>query len=82
MIFNGKCLLRFKEILFYNGYRLNCDEINSLNGSKMFHSPLRIGIINWMNNSEKVKCCCSNNNFLSESIILEKGAQLIGNPYI
>ena len=74
--------LDLKRFFFDNGYTLDFDEINSLNGSKMFPSPLRIGIINWMNNSEKVKCCCSNNNFLSESIIFEKGAQLIGNPDI
>ena len=71
-ILNERCSLRFKEILFDNGYTLNFDEINSLNASKMFPSPLRIGIINWMNNSEKVKCCCSYNHFLSESIICVK----------
>ena len=74
--------LDLKRFFFDNGYTLNCDEINSLNGSKMFSSPLRIGIINWMNNSEKVKCCCSNNYFLPESIICGKRAKLIGNSDI
>ena len=64
--------LDLKKFFFDNGDRLNCDEIYSLNGSKMFPSPLRIGIINWMKNSEKVKFCCSNNYFLSESIICTK----------
>ncbi len=37
--------LDLKKLFFDNGDILNCDEINSLNGSKMFPSPLRIGII-------------------------------------
>ena len=47
--------LDLKRVYFDNGETLNCDEIHYLNGSKMFPPPLRIGIINWMNNSEKVK---------------------------
>ncbi len=45
--------LDLKRCFFDNVDTPNCDEINSLNGSKMFPSPLRMGIINWMNNSEK-----------------------------
>ena len=45
--------LDLKRCFFDNGDTPNCDEINSLNGSKIFPSTLRMGIINWMNNSEK-----------------------------
>ena len=67
-----------KEILFIDhGDSLNCDEMNSLKDSQMCPSPLRTGIINWINNSEKGKCSCSNSNFPSEQIIRAKGAELI-----
>ena len=46
--------LDLKRFFFDNGYTLDFDKINSLNGSKMFPSPLKIGIINWMNYSKKV----------------------------
>ena len=75
---NEKCSLRLKEILFIDhGDSLNCDEMNSLKDSQMCPSPLRTGIINWINNSEKGKCSCSNSNFPSEQIIRAKGAELI-----
>ena len=75
---NERCSLRLKEILFIDhGDSLNCDEMNSLKDSQMCPSPLRTGIINWINNSEKGKCCCSDSNFPSEQIIRAKGAELI-----
>ena len=75
---NERCSLRLKEILFIDhGDSLNCDEMNSLKDSQMCPSPLRTGIINWINNSEKGKCSCSNSNFPSEQIIRAKGAELI-----
>ena len=75
---NEKCSLRLKEILFIDhGDSLNSDEMNSLQESQMCPSPLRTGIINWINNSEKGKCSCSNSNFPSEQIIRAKGAELI-----
>ena len=75
---NERCSLRLKEILFIDqGDSLDCDEMNSLKDSRMCPSPLRTGIINWINNSEKGKCSCSNSNFPSEQIIRAKGADLI-----
>ena len=74
--------LDLKRCFFDNGDTPNCDEINSLNDSKIFPSLLRIGIINWMNNSEKVRHCCPNNHFLSESIIGVNGSHFIGNSDI
>ncbi len=75
---NERCSLKLKEILFIDhGDSLNCDEMNSLKHSDMCPSPLRTGIINWINNSEKGKCSCSNRNFPSEQIIRKKGAALI-----
>ena len=56
--------------------------MNSLNDSEMFPSPLRNGIINWINNSEKGQCCCSNRNFPSEVIIRAKGSKLVSDLYI
>ena len=77
-IWNEKCSLRLKEILFIDhGDSLDCDEMNALKDSQICPSPLRTGIINWINNSEKGKCCCSNSNFPSEQIIRAKGAELI-----
>ena len=73
-----RCSLRLKEILFIDdGDALNSDEMNSLKESEMCPSPIRTGIINWINNSEKGKCCCSNSNFPSEKLIREKGALVI-----
>ncbi len=73
-----KCSLRLKEILFIDhGDALNSDEMNSLKGSEMCPSPIRTGIINWINNSERGQCCCSNSNFPSEKLIREKGARLV-----
>ena len=75
---NERCSLRLKEILFIDqGDSLDCAEMNSLKDSQMCPSPLRTGIINWINNSEKGKCSCSNSNFPSEQIIRAKGAELI-----
>ena len=51
--------------------------MNFLKDIEMFPSPLRNGIINWINNSEKGQCCCSNSNFPSEKLIREKGALVI-----
>ena len=51
--------------------------MNSLKESEMCPSPIRTAIINWINNSEKGKCCCSNSNFPSEKLIREKGALVI-----
>ena len=73
-----RCSLRLKEILFIDdGDALNSDEMNSLKESEMCPSPIRTGIINWINNSERGQCCCSNSNFPSEKLIREKGALVI-----
>ena len=80
---NERCSLRLKEILFIDhGDALNSDEMNSLKDSEMCPSPIRTGIINWINNSEKGQCCCSNSNFPSEKLIREKGARVINDVYI
>ena len=80
---NERCSLRLKEILFIDhGDALNSDEMNSLKESEMCPSPIRTGIINWINNSEKGQCCCSNINFPSEKLIREKGARVISDIYI
>ena len=55
---NQRFSLRLKRFFFDNVNSLNCDEINSLKDIKICPSPLREGQINWINNSEKVKCYC------------------------
>ena len=75
---NERSSLRLKEVLFFDhGDALNSDEMNSFKESEMCPSPIRTGIINWINNSEKGQCCCSNSNFPSEKLIREKGALVI-----
>ena len=74
--------LRLKEIIFIDhADSLTCNEINSLRNSKKCPSPLRTGLINWINNSEK-ECCCNNNYFPSEKSIGENGTDLISNPIL
>ena len=77
---NETCSFRLKESLFIeDGDPLSSDEMNLLHKGKICPSPIRTGIINWINNSKKGKCCCSNKKFPSEELICEKGSVLVKN---
>jgi len=72
------CSLRLKETLFIeHAEPLTGDEINFLHAGEVCPYPIRTGIINWINNSTKGECCCSDKNFPSEKAICEKGSKLV-----
>ena len=59
-----KSSLRLKESLFIeHGDPLTIDEINRLKNGAICPQPIRTGIINWINNSDRGWCCCSDANF-------------------
>jgi len=73
---------RLKESLFIeHGDPLTMDEINHLKEGQICPQPIRTGIINWINNSDKGQCCCSDKNFPSQKQICEKGSILIEDLY-
>ncbi len=73
---------RLKESLFIeHGDPLTSDEINYLKNGEICPHPIRTGIINWINNSNRGKCCCSDKNFPSQQQILEKGSILVEEIY-
>ena len=75
---NEICSLRLKESLFIeHADPLTSDEINKLKYGKICTQPIRTGIINWINNSAKGKCCCSYKDFPSEQQICAKGSILV-----
>ena len=54
------CSFRLKESLFFeHGDPLTSDEINHLKEGEICPQPIRTGIINWINNSDRGQCCCS-----------------------
>ncbi len=74
--------LRLKESLFIDhGDPLSSDEINNLKVGDVCPHPIRTGIINWINNSSKGECCCSDKNFPSQETICEKGSLLVEKIY-
>jgi len=79
---NETCSFRLKESLFIeHGDPLSSDEINHLKEGEICPHPIRTGIINWINNSDKAQCCCSDNNFPSQEAILKKGPILLDDIY-
>ena len=79
---NERCSFRLKESLFIeHGDPLSSDEINYLKEGKICPDPIRTGIINWMNNSAKGKCCCADKKFPSQQAICEKGPMLVKEIY-
>ena len=79
---NEICSFRLKESLFIeHGDPLSSDEINHLKTGEICPHPIRTGIINWINNSAKGQCCCSDKNFPSQQTIFEKGSILVDDIY-
>ncbi len=79
---NETCSFRLKESLFIeHGDPLSSDEINHLKEGEICPHPIRTGIINWINNSDKAQCCCSDNNFPSQEAIFKKGSKLLEDIY-
>ena len=79
---NETCSFRLKESLFIeHGDPLSSDEINHLKEGEICPHPIRTGIINWINNSEKGECCCTNKEFPSQQAICEKGLILVDEIY-
>ena len=79
---NETCSFRLKESLFIeHGDPLTSDEINYLRQGNICPQPIRTGIINWINNSDRGECRCSNKNFPSEQQICEKGSLLVDKLY-
>ena len=77
-----KCSFRLKESLFFeHGDPLTSDEINHLKEGEICPQPIRTGIINWINNSDRGQCCCSVKNFPSQEQICEKGPVLVEDIY-
>ena len=76
------CSLRLKESLFFeHGNPLTSDEINHLKEGEICPQPIRTGIINWINNSDRGNCCCSVKDFPSQKQICEKGPRLLDDIY-
>ena len=79
---NDICSFRLKESLFIeHSDPLSSEEINHLKAGEICPHPIRTGIINWINNSAKGQCCCSDKNFPSQQTILEKGSILVDDIY-
>ena len=79
---NDTCSFRLKETLFIeHSDPLTRDEFNQLENGEICPQPIRTGIINWINNSAKGKCCCSDQDFPSQQKIFEKGSILVKDIY-
>ena len=79
---NEICSFRLKESLFIeHGDPLTIEEFNNLKEGQICPQPIRTGIINWINNSAKGKCCCSDKDFPSQQQICEKGSLLVDEIY-
>ena len=77
-----KCSFRLKESLFIEHCDpLTSDEINHLKEGEICPQPIRTGIINWINNSDRGQCSCSVKNFPSQQQICEKGSLLVEDIY-
>ncbi len=75
--------LRLKEIFFIkDGDPFTSDEMKRLAKGKVCTSPIRTGLINWINsNSEKGKCLCFDTRFPSQQAICIKGSKLVDELY-
>ncbi len=79
---NDLYTLRLKEVLFIkDGDPLTSDEMNSLTKGKICPSPIRTGLINWINNGEKGCCNCSDETIPLQQTICEKGSKLLDEQY-
>ena len=79
---NETCSFRLKESLFIeHADPLTSEEINHLKAGQVCPQPIRTGIINWINNSNRGECCCSDNEFPSQEQICEKGSMLVEDIY-
>ena len=79
---NEKCSFRLKESLFIeHADPLSSDEINHLKEGEICPQPIRTGIINWINNSDRGQCCCSDKDFPTQQQICEKGSLLVEDLY-
>ena len=79
---NHTLTMRLKEVLFIKGGNpFNNEEMCLLANGKVCPSPLRTGLINWINNKKMGECSCSDKSFPSEHDIYEKGAQLLEELY-
>ena len=77
-----KCSFRLKESLFIeHADPLTSEEINHLKEGDVCPQPIRTGIINWINNSDRGECCCSDKEFPSQQQICEKGSMLVEDIY-
>ncbi|KGG21016.1 hypothetical protein [Prochlorococcus marinus] len=76
------CSFRLKESLFIeHADPLTSEEINHLREGDVCPQPIRTGIINWINNSDRGECCCSDKEFPSQQQICEKGSMLVEDIY-
>ena len=76
------CSFRLKESLFIeHADPLTSEEINHLKKGDVCPQPIRTGIINWINNSDRGECCCSDKEFPSQQQICEKGPILVEDIY-
>ena len=76
------CSFRLKESLFIeHADPLTSEEINHLKEGDVCPQPIRTGIINWINNSDRGECCCSDQEFPSQQQICEKGSILVEDIY-
>ena len=76
------CSFRLKESLFIeHADPLTSEEINHLKEGEVCPQPIRTGIINWINNSDRGECCCSDKEFPSQQQICEKGSILVEDIY-
>ena len=76
------CSFRLKESLFIeHADPLTSEEINHLKEGDVCPQPIRTGIINWINNSDRGECCCSDKEFPSQQQICEKGSILVEDIY-
>tara|TARA_Y100001968_G_scaffold208621_1_gene191729 strand:- start:1344 stop:1961 length:618 start_codon:yes stop_codon:yes gene_type:complete len=77
-----KCSFRLKESIFIeHADPLTSEEINELKEGKICPQPIRTGIINWINNSTRGQCCCSQKDFPSQQQICAKGSLLVEDIY-
>jgi len=79
---SDKCSFRLQESLFIeHADPLTSEEINQLKKGEICPQPIRTGIINWINNSDRGECCCSDKEFPSQQQICEKGSMLVEEIY-
>ncbi len=79
---NETCSFRLKESLFIeHADPLTSEEISHLREGQICPQPIRTGIINWINDSAKGQCCCSDTKFPSQKQICEKGSLLVEEIY-